>query len=408
MFIIRDWLELENFCNGARPSNINSLAAYTQFPEAYRPGAAPYEIQLHEVPKTSCVIFSSLNPRPDLLATYLAGDNVIFPVHLVNLENDEIPHLSEIVSFPFVTHTVRATASTRTVFDLETGFSPHCLKLHTNLKTTRWIRHMEMRSVQQPVAVTRIFEQAKVFREYPKVAFFPESLGVVYGGSDHEDWGFVVREMDSQPSTNRAKLMIPFCSLYLKDIRKDEEDPILVKLIRASKLEAKEYILEEVIFPLLTGWAKIYLETGILLEPHGQNVVVEVDPITHEIIRFVHRDFYCFVNETIVGANGFDISDMSSTNRFTTKGDEHAPHGCEMSIIFDYSFNVALEELAELAFKYFKVPKTELRQASREFMRREFPVLGHEHFPPVGSKYKYEDTPDGKKIITCSYSDGWR
>jgi hypothetical protein len=40
-----------------------------------------------------------------------------------------------------------------------------------------------------------------------------------------------------------------------------------------------EYIMEEIIYPWIKGWADIYLETGIMLEPHGQNVVVEIDSL---------------------------------------------------------------------------------------------------------------------------------
>lgn len=401
------WLELENFRNGIQPRSSNPQATYTEFPEMYRPGAAPYEIPAYTVARQMCKVFASHKAALDLVARYLpSADTVVFPVHPVNLSNPSIPHIHEVTSYPLLSSIqVRPTSSTRTVFVLDEALTPHCLKPHTDLTITRWRRHMEARKVAHAVAVTKIFENAKVFSEYPKVAFYPESIGVVYGGQDSKDWGFIIRQMQSYPPRSESVQMTPLCSLYIGD---SENAPILLDLIAKSGMNPREYILKELLLPILEGWAKIYLETGVLLEPHGQNVIVEIDSATQKIQRFAHRDFDCEVNQDIAQSANISLEDLNVRDLFTTDGDAETPKGSRLSIIYDNSIKVPFNAIADLATSHYGISKEDLRQECVQFLRSNFPELTS-HFPPNGIAYQYsKDTNNNKCVIEKADPELWR
>ena len=397
------WLDCEKHINGfgrVRPNN--PYAAYTQFPSQYTPGAESFQLPYYQLDAKKCLIFTSRCPNPALSQRYLqAGEGrVLFPVHPVNLGDPSVLHIDEIARNAFQNVRVSATSSTRTVFVLDSTLPLHCVKPHTNLRITKWRRHMEDRKVEHAVAVTRILERSPVFEETPRAGYFPETIGIVYGnGSSRNEWGFIVREMQSKPPLSSPYKMIPLNSLYLSPVDAPEKEPILVDMIRRSKKEPKEFILDEIIKPLIDGWFNVYLKTGVLFEPHGQNVIVEIDESTGKITRFSHRDFDCDVNEDLLLKNGFTKDGLYEHNLFSTQGSKFSPQGCHLSAIFDKSFKVVLEGLADVGERYFNVPKEEIRERCKAFLYEQHPQVMKEHFPEGGKVYNLVLDEESKEIV---------
>jgi len=268
---------------------------------------------------------------------------------------------------------------------------------------------MEDRKVRHAVAVTRILEGCPVFTRDSKVGFFPESLGGVYGEEFSEkNWGFIIREMQAQPHLERPYRMIPLNALYIPSSQAPEEEPLLVDMIRKSPKSPRDFILEEIIQPLISGWIEIYLETGILLEPHGQNVIVEMDAESGRILRFSHRDFDCEINQDILKSKGYSILDLNPRDLFTTQGDDWAPQGSHLSIIFDNSMQVALEGLAGIGAQYFGVDAESIREGCRDFLSEKFPEFLRDHFPQNGKAYNFHKEEEGVSVIEKSQPPRWR
>ncbi|NIA02562.1 MAG: hypothetical protein GWP15_04200 [Nitrospirae bacterium] len=406
---VNDWIEYENTRHGFQARPDNPLATYTEFPETFRPGAPSYRLPLFEISETACLIFRSTHPDPSLEEHYFPKGKVQFPVHPVNRDNESIPHIEEITSHPLQEIAVRPTSSTRTVFIEDETLAPHCLKPHTDLRITRWRRHMESRKIAHAIAVTKIFENCRVFKEYLKVGFFPESLGAVFGVSGaQKDWGFILREMQSQPHLEHSYKMIPLNALYTPSTKDRAADPLLVEMIVKSTKSPKDFLIEEIIQPLITGWIKIYLETGVLLEPHGQNVIVEIDEKSGEIIRFSHRDFDCEINKDVLVENGYPLTHLNTRDLFTIEGDNWAPQGSHLSIIFDNSMQVALEKLADIGAKYFALSEESIREECRAFLDREFSSFLSVHFSRNGKAYNFKKTQTGVSIVEKKHPPRWR
>ncbi|HJO94270.1 MAG TPA: IucA/IucC family protein [Victivallales bacterium] len=403
---MKNWLYFENHKNGIRPRANNPLATFSEFPSIYRPGSPAYNIPFFKVPRTNCLLYYSNSADEALKNYFFKDDSVHFPVHPVNLENSSIPHIEEFLKFPVLKLSkVHPTSSTRTVFIMNDDLPPHCIKGHTDLKITRWRRHMEMRKVIQAIAVTSSFEQAAVFQNYSKVAYYPESIGVVYGGKKKKDWGFIVREMRAKPHIEYPYKMIPLCSFY---VRNDNETTLLEELLEKSGIPPKKFILEEILYPLLTGWIKIYMNTGILLEPHGQNIILELNEETNQILRFAHRDFDCETNIDLANENGFNTDLLNPKDLFTTKGREDLPQGSRVSILFDNSVKVPLEAIVKLANEVYKIPQKEIRNDVKTYLFDNFPIFMKKHLPPSCTAYNYKDTRKGRKVISYENTSGWR
>ncbi len=401
-----NWLYFENHKNGIRPRANNPLATFSEFPCIYRPGSQAYNIPLFNVPVKNCRLFYSNSADEALKNYYFKNNSVNFPVHPVNLDNSSVPNIDEILKFSVLKYSkVHPTSSTRTVFIMDNDLPPHCVKGHTDLKITRWRRHMEMRKIIQAITVTSLFEEASIFHNYSKVAYYPESIGAVYGGNRKKDWGFIIREMRAKPHIGYPYKMIPLCSLYVCD---DNEKTLLEELIEKSRIRPKEFILEEVLYPLLTGWIKIYMNTGVLLEPHGQNIIIEFNEGTNQILRFAHRDFDCETNIDLAHDNGLNIDLLNPKDLFTTEGSEDLPQGSRVSIIFDNSVKVPLEAIAKIANDVYKIPQKEIQSDIKTYLYDNFPIFMKKHLPPSYTAYNYKDTSKGKKVICYKNNSGWR
>ena len=160
---LEKWLQYENTRHGIVSRENNPLATYSEFPERFRPGSSAYNLPLFTLKSDECLICRSHYPDPLLEKKYFSDRTVEFPVHPVNLQNPSIPNIEKVAEHVFCNITVLPTASTRTVYVSDESLPPHCLKPHTDLRITRWRRHMEKRKVKHAIAITKMLEESQVF-----------------------------------------------------------------------------------------------------------------------------------------------------------------------------------------------------------------------------------------------------
>ena len=269
-------------------------AAYTEARAAYRPDAAGpgFELPLFEVPRDHMLVFAA-NPSPALAAAYLQADRVMFCIHpqiLAAMPND--PYLRRTLSIctDRQTAVVAPSSSTRTLYVVDRP-PLHAVKVHFPFKVSRYGRKMRCEVLEQAVNVSRELESG-IDRLDDRFAFFREVVAVAHRNLQPdspraENWGYLVREMTPFPRVAPALPLVPGFALYGKDFFQPDRPLLLYDLI--GDRDPLEFVLEQVMLPIVGHWVACFRRFGYLIEPHGQNVVFEIGPHGN-VRRIVYRD----------------------------------------------------------------------------------------------------------------------
>ncbi len=182
---------------------------------------------------------------------------------------------------------VSPTASTRTVSVFN---EKYMVKLNLDKLHSRYVRRLRANSVEHSLLVSEELMRLCSDKEGLDIfAYLPESVGVVCGDDKHSP-GYILREMIPKPLSGERRYLAPFFSLYGQDMKNKDDKPLLIQLIEKSGKPAIDYFIQDIIDPLIHTWVYCLKETGIMLESHGQNTLVELNN-EGGIERIVMRDF---------------------------------------------------------------------------------------------------------------------
>ena len=269
-------------------------ADYTEAQPAYRPDSkySEFTLPVFEVPRDQMQVFTA-NPAGELAKIYMASDTVLFCIHpqvLQQLPDDPYVTRTLSVGTPRDGIAVSPSSSTRTLF-VHNQKIPHALKVHFPFRISRYCRRMRKEVLQQAVAVSRELEIG-IGRMDVRFAFFREVIGVAHrnlqpASARGENWGYLVRDLQPFPRVDADRKLIPGFSLYGSDYFSPEKQPLLFELI--GNRDPLAFVLEQIMIPIIRHWISCFHHFGYLLEPHGQNVLLEIDPDL-AIKRIVHRD----------------------------------------------------------------------------------------------------------------------
>ncbi len=401
----------ERYGNGGT-RNYSAIAQRTEIDAQYQPGnphgngyAVP-RILVDNSPG-DITIYQS-NPPIELLALVQKGNEVwmsVFPQFYEQGDDDRYLNALKNKAIFSKNFKVIPTSSCRTVLDVG---SKAMFKMHCPYFISRFDRRLEKGTIQHCVAVTRELKDLLGSGRYPKFAILPESIGVTFNGD--KGWGYLVRESAPFPlvADGANRTMIPMFSLYGTDTL-DAKAPLLIMQMidrayhrafgkksgegnsAADKTQfARQFVLDEIILPLIDFFVVAYREKGILLELHGQNTLIELDAAGLPK-RIVHRDLDDAVDVDIrqekqLGLDGFYQKECLSRRDV----DEIA--GSKQSIIFDKSIGrMNLDKLAQAMEVHYGIPVRELEKASQEHFEKEFPDFRN-YFPAELSRvYNYAD-----------------
>lgn len=270
-------------------------ADYTEAQLKYRPNSTVtrFDLAVFEVPRSQLNVYTA-NPPAELAGTYLTGDKALFFIHPQTLEAcPDDPYVRHTLSIgtPRKGIAVTPSSSTRTLYVREDRAAPHAIKVHFPFRVSRYGRKMRDEVLEQAVNVSQELEKG-VDRLDHRFAFLREVTAVSYKNlrpdlPRGENWGYLVRDMMPFPTAERKRSLIPGFSLYGKDFFDPKKPPLLFELI--GDRNPMEFILESIMLPIIRHWVGCFRHFGFLLEPHGQNVLLEVDQ-NREIKRIVHRD----------------------------------------------------------------------------------------------------------------------
>ena len=269
-------------------------ADYTEAQEQYRPNSRHprFYLAVFEVPRDQMYIYTA-NPSIELATTYLATEKILFCIHPQMFEeHQDDPYVKQTLSIGTLQNgiAVSASSSTRTLYVLDDEV-PHAIKVHFPFRISRYGRKMRDEVIEQAINISMELERGICHLD-DRFAFLREVVGVAHRNLQldsprGENWGYLIRDMKPFPTVEEERNLIPGFSLYGKDFFDSEETQLLFDLI--GDRDPQEFVLENIMFPIIRHWVECFLNFGYLLEPHGQNVLLEIGK-DGEIERIVHRD----------------------------------------------------------------------------------------------------------------------
>ncbi len=269
-------------------------ADYTEALEIYQPNSmhSHFDLSVFEVPASQLKIYTA-NPSIELSNIYIGDETALFCIHPQVLENypDDL-YVKHILSTGNARAGIKVSpsSSTRTLY-VHDGQIPHAIKVHFPFRISRYGRKMRDEVLEQAVNVSKELERGIHLLD-DRFAFLREVIAVVHKNLQPdlprgENWGYLVRDMQPFPIVDDRRYLIPGFSLYGKDFFDADKTPLLFDLLKDN--DPKAYILSNIMFPIIRHWVGCFNHFGFLLEPHGQNVLLEVAQ-DRQIKRIVHRD----------------------------------------------------------------------------------------------------------------------
>jgi hypothetical protein len=353
-------------------------ADHTEAREKYRPNSkhTHFDLSVFEVPRSQLNIYTA-NPSIELAKTYLADDKALFCIHPQILEeHQDDPYVKHILSTG-TAHKgipVSPSSSTRTLY-VQDDQIPHAIKVHFPFRISRYGRKMRDEVLEQAINISKELEEG-IHHLDDGFAFLREVIAVVHKNLQPalprgENWGYLVRDLKPFPIVDDKRNLIPGFSLYGKDFFDVDKTPLLFDLIGDS--DPKEFVLENIMFPIIRHWVGCFQHFGYLLEPHGQNVLLEVGR-DRDIMRIVHRDLSLGIDMRRRREIHFSNDHLNAYNRMESNA--------FLSITYDKFMGGHFFDriVAACREKYPNLKEEDFRKPCREEFARIFPDSAR-HFP---------------------------
>jgi len=287
------------------------------------------------------------NPSKHLKDRFLSTSSVHFCIHpqvLSQLPHDTYVEKTIKNSTQHFHWEVSPSASTRTLYCLENP--PHSLKVHFPFQVSRYTRKMREEVIEQAINVSMELEEG-IHRFGSDFGFLREVIGVSLrnkGPADDrgENWGFLVRDLEPFPKISKPLSLIPGFALYGQDVFEPQLPSLLFDL--AGNRALKHFVLDQIMIPIIHHWIDCFLLFGYLMEPHGQNTLLEVDD-RGDINRIIHRDLSVGIDIRRRREIGLTNENLNSYNLM----ENHAFHSITYDCFMGHHFFDRLVDLCQRA-----------------------------------------------------------
>jgi hypothetical protein len=352
---------------------------YTEADNAYQPDSdnEKFGLKMIKLPKEWLNLYLA-NPNPGLADQYIQEDGIYFCIHpQLLLSDNPDPYLQKSLQLdaPLDETPVIASSSTRTLFVLDEQ-QPHAVKVHFPYKVSRYTRKMRDEVVEQAINVSAELENG-IRKMGDDFAFLREVIGVSFKETEPNNddrganWGFVIRDMTPFPLVNDNRSLIPGFALYGDDYYQPGTTPLLYQLIGDN--DPLQFVLNKIMLPIVRHWIDCFRHFGYMIEPHGQNVLLEVDQ-SLDIKRIVHRDLSVGIDMRRRRTLGLSSDNLNSYNRMEQSAFQ--------SITYDrFMGNHFFSRLVECCIaKYPQLTKQDFTLPCQQEFARRFPEY-RDYFP---------------------------
>ena len=180
------------------------------------------------------------------------------------------------------------TSSARTVRMLDFNYY---LKLNYFGIIGRIKRNLTINHALASYEITNILNNLIKKEKYDRLCFLPESSAkIILNPCEKVDAGIVVRDCQQVgKSASRIEYKIPFFSLFSTDKKMPSDKPLLIQLINLHREDPIDFILKEIIFPIIDCYFELIIDEGLEPEWHAQNLLLGLDK-NMKIQSFIMRD----------------------------------------------------------------------------------------------------------------------
>lgn len=178
-----------------------------------------------------------------------------------------------------------STASSRSLLVWQEGAesAPFIAKLSLDRQIGNIVRLIDKAEITKSMEVDQVIARAS--DEFPSdIVFVREVAGIIPAGQT--TGGMIIRELSREIIDGR-NTSVPFFALY--GTSRPKQIPLILEAARKMKQPLIHVVTKDVIQPLARQWV-LMARHGLLMEPHGQNGMIEVD--AHNVFtgRFRYRD----------------------------------------------------------------------------------------------------------------------
>jgi hypothetical protein len=214
---------------------------------------------------------------------------------------------------PFV---ATASASPRSLITvakqdgIEVGFYN---KLSLNKRLGGNVRLIHKQELARSFFVTQLLSGSKNLP--PDFGYYSEFMVFIPKNADLG--GTILRSLPPEVQSGEVT-HIPVFALYAD--QPNGAKPILLQMAEAAGMPVDQFLQEKIQKPFLKQWMTLALDQGISMEPHGQNLLVEVNKAGQLTGRFFHRDFGGFtIDVDFRKSKGLYLPEPSTINGYTAE-----------------------------------------------------------------------------------------
>ncbi len=282
---------------------------------------------------------------------------------------------------------VSATSSSRTVKLLN---YPGYIKLNYNGIIGRIDRSLNDTHAYMSVEMTDYLCNKLFSSIYKSLCFFAEPFSRFIRDGNF-NFGMVYR--DERPIgllANKIKIIIPMFSLFSKDIKQLNDDYLLIQLIEFAKSDPIEYILRNIIFPIIDNYFSLILYEGLQPEWHAQNLLLGLDE-NLSVVSIIMRDLESIDIDQTIREN---LGDKLSFSFFPYKhiNSNQYNYSIKHSFMYDHKIGEYLfDPIIRCISKYYNINKTSIEKEIKTYSQKYTCRLPIGFFPDKKSWYSFEN-----------------
>lgn len=270
-------------------------------------------------------------------------------------------------------------ASGRTVLISSGDFA---IKLSYNKLLGRTNRQLTYKHLISSIEINNTLQNLLVNEKgLDRVAYLPEFYGkVAYFPDKLTEWGMVVRSQLPYPLRNEDFCLIPCFSLFSKDSRSLNDEPLLIQIYKHQNKNIDDFLFFDLIKPIFDSFFIILLKTGLLIEAHAQNMLFTMDK-NFKISRVVYRDLESVDKDvTLMKILGIENNYTMTNYKFIKDTDYN--YSKKHSFMFDFKMGVYLiDRLIDCARSYFYFKEQILKEKIWELNQSYISQLPPNYFP---------------------------
>lgn len=266
----------------------------------------------------------------------------------------------------------------------------------------RITRELRTEHIYSSIDITSILNLLIQRNDAPSsLSFFPEKGGRVYK-SKYGEIGYVIRETKpAGKNTHRIQAIIPAFSLFSEDRGLQNSSPLIIQILN-SKNSPKDYLLNELIYPIIDVYFFCVFSGGIQPEMHSQNFMVGIDS-QFQISSIILRDLESMDKDiSIMQKNKLNINLLSFP--FKCISDNQYNYKIKHSFMFDHKLGeYFFDPLIRCVNQYGLVMEGEIEKAIKTYVRETQRQNLIDFFPDDGLWYKFENILIDRSVSTRPY-----